>query len=248
MQGQTVVERARALHASGPVGDIPTSPLPVVLSPEATGRLCDILNRVAFSAIAYYHGSSFLREHLDVQVFDRNFNLYDDGTDQSGLPFPFDLEGAVKRRVDLILRGTPKTPALDQRQAAQLGLTPTAHAIGGNDSRAANLFLAPGNASATDLLQAADGGLWIGWLDQVECFEPGRVQIRAHLSGVRRIVDGVLAEGVPDLIWEDSLLRAFSNVLGLDNACVTRIGHDGYLGGCTAPGVAIGGVTGLRMA
>jgi len=36
---------------------------------------------VAFSAISYYQGSSFLRQHLDVQVFDRAINLRDDATD-----------------------------------------------------------------------------------------------------------------------------------------------------------------------
>ena len=215
LDGQTVVDRARPRHASGPLDETPSGPLPIVLSPEATCEVCDILNRVAFSAVAYYHGSSFLREHLDVQVFDRSFNLYDDGTEAAGLPFPFDLEGTAKRRVDLIHKGTPKTPALDQRQAAQLGLTPTAHAIGGNDARASNLFLTAGDLSEQELLQAADGGLFIGWLDEAECFEPGRVQIRAKARGVRRIVDGALDRGVPDLIWEDSLLRALSNLLGI---------------------------------
>ena len=246
--GQSVVDRARSRHASGPVDEVPDSPLPIVLSPEAAGELCDILNRVAFSAVAYYHGSSFLREHLDVQVFDRKFSLSDDGTNPRGLPFPFDLEGTAKRRVDLIHKGTPKTPALDQRQAAKLGLTPTAHAIGGNDARASHLFLSANESTEPELLQAADGGLWIGWLDQVECFEPGRVQIRARASGVRRIVDGALAQGAPNLIWEDSLLRALSNLMGIGNSRVIRISHDGFLGGIAAPSVAIAGVGSLRLA
>jgi predicted Zn-dependent protease len=247
LDGQAVVDRARSRHASGPVAEIPPTPLPIVLSPEATCEVCDILNRVAFSAVAYYHGSSFLREHLDVQVFDRSFNLYDDGTQADGLPFPFDLEGTAKRRVDLIHKGTPKTPALDQRQAAQLGLTPTAHAIGGNDARASNLFLATGELSEQELLQTADGGLYIGWLDQAECFEPGRVQIRARARGVRRIVDGALERGIPDLVWEDSLLRALSNLLAVGRDPTVRIGQDGLLGGITAPAIVIAGVTGLQL-
>ena len=245
---QSVVDRARNRHASGPVHEVPDGPIPIVLSPEATGELCDILNRVAFSAVAYYHGSSFLREHLDVQVFDRKFNLFDDGSDPEGLPFPFDLEGTAKGRVDLIHKGTPKTPALDQRQAAQLGLTPTAHAIGGNDARASNLFLSVDESTESELLQAADGGLWIGWLDQVECFEPGRVQIRARASGVRRIVNGELAQGVPNLIWEDSLLRALSNLMRIGDSRVIRISRDGFLGGISTPSIAIAGVSGLRLA
>jgi predicted Zn-dependent protease len=241
-----VFERAQQRNASGPEGDLSPGPQPVVLSAEATAGLCDILNRVAFSAVSYYQGSSFLREHLDVQVFDRAFNLRDDATDPAGLPFPFDLEGTAKRPVDLILKGAPKTPALDQRQAAQLGLEATAHAIGGNDARAMNLFLAPGDMSEAQLLQAADGGLWIGWLDRVECFEPSRVQIRSLARGVRRITGGSLAEGLPDLIWEDSLLRAFSNLLGVGSQSVVRLSHDGFLGGISTPPLAIADATNLR--
>ena len=242
----SVFERAKQRHASGPEGELVTGPQPVVLSPEATAGLCDILNRVAFSAVSYYQGSSFLREHLDVQVFDRAINLRDDATDPAGLPFPFDLEGSAKHPVDMILKGAPKTPALDQRQAAQLGLEATAHAIGGNDARAMNLYLAPGELPEKELLRAAEGGLWIGWLDQVECFEPSRVQIRAHARGVRRIREGKLAEGLPDLIWEDSLLRAFSNLLGVGAEPVVRISHDRVLGGISTPALAIADTSNFR--
>jgi predicted Zn-dependent protease len=241
-----VFERAKQRHASGQEADLTSGPRPIVLSAEATAGLCDILNRVAFSAVSYYQGSSFLREHLDVQVFDRAIHLRDDATDPSGLPFPFDLEGTAKRPVDLILKGAPKTPAVDQRQAAQLGLEATAHAIGGNDARAMNLYLAPGDLSEEQLLEAAEGGLWIGWLDQVECFEPSRVQVRAVARGVRRIADGKLAEGLPDLVWEDSLLRAFSNLLGVGSEPVLRISHDGVLGGISTPAMAIADTTNLR--
>ena len=248
LKPEAIIERARQRHASGSVGEIPAGPHSVVFSPEAACQVCDILNRVAFSAIAYYHGSSFLREHLDVQVFDRAFNLRDDGTEARGLPFPFDLEGTAKRPVDLIRQGTPKTPAVDQRQAAQLGLSATAHAIGGNDARAMNLFMLPGDSSNEQLLESGNDGIWIGWLDGVECFEPGRVQIRGHARGVRRITDGKLGKGLPDLIWQDSLLRAMSNLTGIGSSSAVQISHDGFLGGISAPSVAIDGVGGLHIA
>ncbi len=241
-----IVDRARGVSGSGPVGELPTDTIPAVLSPEVMIALCDILNRVALSAVAYYEGSSFLRQHLNVQVFDRDFHFRDDATDPRGLPFPFDLEGSAKRPVELIFKGTPKTPALDHRQAALLGLAPTAHAIAGNDARALNLFLLPGEMDDRDLVQAADGGVWLGWIDHLECFEPARVQFRAHVRGVRRIRNGTLAESLPDVVWEDGLLRAFSSVLGLGRRAVLRASHDGYLGGISAPAAAIPGVSDLR--
>jgi predicted Zn-dependent protease len=210
-----------------------------VLSGEAVAELCDLINRKAFSAAAYYEGDSLLREHLGVQVFDRALNLRDDATDPAGLAFPFDLEGTPKRPVDLIQDGTPRTPALDQRQAAVLGLPPTAHAIGGADARAENLFLLPGGQDEKELLDRADGGLWVGWLDSLECYEPQRLQIRAVLRGVRRIRDGALAESLPDLVWESSLLRALSSLEGIGSRAVRALGGEGVLGGISAPPLAI---------
>lgn len=247
LEPERVSERARSRHASGPVGDPPTGSVSALLSPEATIQLLDILNRAAFSAISYYRGSSFLRQHLDVQVFDRSIHLRDDGTNLEGLPFPFDLEGSAKRPVDLIFKGSPKTPALDQRQAAQLGLPPTAHAIGGNDARAENLFLLPGDTPEDQMLLVADGGIWIGSLEHLECYEPTRAQIRAHARGVRRIERGQLGQGLPDLLWEDSLLRAFSSLLALGAEPVVWSPRAGFFGAISAPSLAISGVSGLEI-
>ena len=243
-----MVERALERHTTGEAAELPAAPVSVVLSPEATSALIDILNRVAFSAVSYYSGSSFLREHLDVQVFDRSINLRDDAADPQGLPFPFDLEGSPKKPLHLILKGSPKTPALDQRQAAQLGLSPTGHAIGGNDARAMNLFLDPGSVDESDLVQQTGDGLWIDWLDGVECFEPARVQIRANARGVRRIESGRIISSLPDVVWEDSLLRAFSNLIGVANTPIQRISADGFLGGVSTPCIAFSGVSQLRPA
>lgn len=240
---ESLIERAQSRHAQGPIEDLPAGPFPVLLSAAAVIELVDILSQTSFSAISYYEGTSFLREHINIQVFDRRFHLKDDGTDPAGLPFPFDLEGTAKHPVDLIEKGAPKTPTLDQRQAAVLGLPPTAHAIGGNNARAENLFLMPGTDSWEDLLSACDGGVFIGWLDDLEIIEPRRVGFRARARGARRIHNGQLGAAVPDFIWEDSLLREFSALQGIGADTARRLGDDGYLGGISAPAVAVGAVT-----
>jgi predicted Zn-dependent protease len=243
----TIVERARADHGSGETVEPSLDKVPIVLSPEATIRLFSMLNQAAFTASAYHDGSSFLREHMGTQVFDRRLHLRDDATDGSGLPFPFDLEGSLKGPIDLIVKGTPRTPALDQRQAALLGLQPTAHAVAGNDAQAQNLFLLPGEDSRDDLLQVANGGLYIGWLDRVECFDPLRVRFRAKARGVRRIEEGALGAPVADLVWEDTLLRSLSNVSGLGSEVVTWACGDSFDAVATAPAVALADIVGLGL-
>ncbi len=234
-----VFDRARARRGRDEVGEQPAEPTAAVLSPEAACQLVELLNQEAFSAVAYHEGHSLLREHLGVQVFDRAISLRDDATDPQGLPFPFDLEGTPKRPVELIERGIPRTPALDQRQAAVLGLQPTGHAIGGADARAENLFLLPGEHDDDALLGLADGGIWVGQLDSLECFEPRRLRVRGVLRGVRRIRDGRLAEPLPDMVSQTSLLRAFASIAGIGSLASRSLGASGYLGGISAPALTI---------
>ena len=44
----------------------------------ATISLCDLLNTTSFSAKAYYDGTTLLREHMNIQVFDRRIHLRDE--------------------------------------------------------------------------------------------------------------------------------------------------------------------------
>ena len=220
-------------------------PVPLLLAPEAVVSLVELLSREALSAKSYHDGISFLREHLGVQVFDRSLDLRDDATDPHGIAFPFDLEGSAKRPVELIVKGAPKSPTLDLRQAAVLGLPSTAHAIGGNDSQALNLFLEGGELDEAELLRRADGGLWIGALDRIETLEPRRLLFRARASRVRRIRQGRLGRAVPPLRWEDSLLRALSDVAGIGREPTVCLTGDRYLGGASAPALALGPVAGL---
>lgn len=246
LDAATVVERARAVNGPTEVGQLEEKGTrPVVLSPEATIELVDLLNRTELSARAYREGTSMLRQHLGVQVFDRAINLTDDGCRPTGLAFPFDLEGSAKHRVNLIVDGAPKTPALDERQAALLGLPPTASAVAGSDALAENLFLEPGEHRLEELLAAADGGIWIGWLDRAECYDPSRGLMLTRARGVRRIRESGLAESLPDLRWEESLLGLLARPLQVaDNACCwTR--DDGLFGGITAPSLGLTEVSGL---
>jgi len=240
-----VAERARRYRATEVVDELPAADTPIVLAAECVADLCTILKQHAFSACSYQNGTSFLRQHLGDQVFDRRLHLLDDGTDPAALPFPFDLEGTAKQPVDLIAGGTPRTPALDQRQAAVLGLPPTGHSITGNDAQAENLFLIPGGPQDARPLEAADGGLWLGSFRDLECYDPQRLMIRARAGGVRRIEGGRLGVGLPDVIWEDSLLRVLSSLLAIGSkpvVCPTAT----LLGGISAPALAVAAGGSLR--
>ncbi|MYB19504.1 MAG: hypothetical protein F4Y16_11040 [Holophagales bacterium] len=243
-----LVETARERRAPAGPASTPPSGAPVLLAPEATIELVELLNLHAFSSRSIVEGESFLLQHTDVQVFDRRLDLADDACRESGLPFPFDLEGISKVPVELVSAGVPRTPALDTATAARVGLSPTCHCAGGEEAYPLNMFLRPGEHSEEDLFRIADGGVWVSRLDEVECFDPARMRVRARARGVRRLREGRLAEPVIDLVWEDSLLRVFSNLLGIGATCFCRPSRDGFLGGTSAPALAVADVDGLTAA
>ena len=246
---EKVIDRARARRGTEARGELPReATFPVVLAPEATAQLLDVVNRRSLTAWDYELGDTFLREFLGVQVFDRSLELVDDATDPEGLPFPFDLEGTAKRRVPIIEHGVPRTPALDQFHAARWGLPPTPHACAGDDARFEHLALEAGDAQMDTLLAAADGGIWIGRLERLECFEPQRLRIRALARGCRRIEGGQRTRSVPDVAWETNLLQTLGHVAAVGHERTLLTDPSGEFGGIRAPALALADVGGFRSA
>ncbi len=237
-----------ASAASGSPDDLPPGPLPLLLAPEATAALVDLLNRLALSSAAFAENASVLSGRLGQQVFHPMVSLCDDGTDPRGLPFPFDLAGDARRPVDLIEDGVFLTPALDAALAERLGRTPTAHAVALDESLAIHLFFRPGPCDEGEVLRRTDGGLWVGSLAGLACFDRRELRFRALARGVRRIEAGALGRAVPDLVWEASLGGVFTQVLGAGREVVVVGGDEPLLGGISAPALAIGPTGSLQVA
>lgn len=251
LRPEELVARARRLCAGaressdrGMERDIGAD-VPLVLSPEAAAQLLDLLNTFALAGRAYLDGTSLLTRHRNVQVFDRCVHLFDDGRRTPGVPFPFDLEGSPKVACDLIVDGKPSTPALNQHQGAEAGLTPTAQSIGGHDALFGNLFLACGELSEDELWRIADGGVFVGWLDPVECLEPTQLRFRTVARSLRRIRDGALADAVSDQLWESSLPGALGRLRGLGRDAVIRSVRSTPLGAVSAPAIVLDRADGL---
>lgn len=245
-----LLARARERHSEVPEGaeppNEPVPPTPVLLSPESTAALLDLLNRRALTSTSFHHGTSCLRDSLGVLVFHPAFSLRDDGTDPRGLPFPFDLLGSARRPIDLIANGVFLTPAVDDRLARQLDRPPTPHLVAPDEAAASHLFLVPGETPDEQLLANSEGGLWIAALDPLESYNPYDLRFRATARGVRRIEGGRPGAALPDLIWEDDLRTLLSGPLAVGNEPVT-VGES-LFGGITAPVLAFERASGFRPA
>ncbi|MGD2114292.1 MAG: metallopeptidase TldD-related protein [Acidobacteriota bacterium] len=251
-----VLDRARQRAAApGPAGPdpgggassaLPTAEAPILFSPEAAASLVALLVRKAFSSSAFDSERSPLAGLLGEHVFAPEIDLVDDGLDPAGLPFPFDLLGRPRERIELVTAGVPRTPAVDEHLAARLGRRPTPHALGPEDARPIHPFLLPRHPPE-EVMAAAEGGLWIAGFEELECFDPGRIAVRGRSIGARRVRGGELAEPVPAVIWEDSLLRLFSKVRALGGTPVV-LAEDGGMGGVSAPMVCAAGAERLTRA
>jgi len=242
---------ARARRRQGPpeVVPPPEGPAPLALSQESTAGLLELLNRQAFTSESFHSGVSFLRERLGQPVFHAAVNLRDDPTDPRGLPFPFDLLGAAARPVDLVAGGVALTPAVDDRLARELGVPPTPNRVAPDAAVPGHLFLLPGSASESELLRAAEGGLWAGALEPLEVYDAHALRFRAVIRGARAVTSGgVLGRSLPDLIWEDDLPGILSRVLAVGSELVPIATGAGLFRATTAPMLAVGGVSGLRFA
>jgi PmbA protein len=236
---QQVRERARRRHGPADVVPPPGEPTPLLLAQEAVAALVELLNRQALRADAFHSGLSFLHDRLGQPVFHPAIHLRDDPTDPRGLPVPFDLLGAAVRPLDMIAGGRALTPAIDDQLARLLGRAPTAQRTAPGEAAAGHLFLLPGEAAESDLLRAAEGGLWIAALDPLEAFDPRALRFRAVARGVRQVQGGALGASLPDLIWEDDLPALLNRVLAVGSDLVTVATGVGLLAATTAPMLAV---------
>lgn len=239
-----VIERARSRRAGDDAaGSLGVGPA-AVLSPEAVARLIELFAHHALSARSFHDGTSPLRAALGEQALDPALTLIDRPGDPAGLPFPFDFFGAGKEPLAMIEAGVLRTPAVDSELAPALGLLPTHHAIGPDDARPGNLFLTAGALDLAGLLAAAGDGVWIGWLDDLRCFDPGGLRFRATARGLREIRGGRLGGPLPDRPWEGRLLDLLSRVAGLGAEPVCHAAGDGVLEAVTTPALALPGPAG----
>lgn len=223
----------------------------LVLSEQCAAALLELLNRHGLAAAAQRDAGGCLHGRLGELLFAPCLSLRDDGNDPRALPFPFDLAGWLKRRVDLIVDGVFMTPAVDSRLAHQLGRQPTPHAMAPDESIAANLILLPGARAAlpeAEMLRQAEDGIWVGAFGSLECFDPRRLRFRALALGVRRIAGGVLGPPLPDLVWEDDLPAALARAHAVGDRPLAIASRDMLFGATAAPLLALRGAERLSVA
>ncbi|WP_339633866.1 TldD/PmbA family protein [uncultured Sneathiella sp.] len=144
---------------------MPSGQVPVVFSNRVSASILGHFSgAIAGAAIA--RGTSFLKDRMGEQVFPDNIRIIDDPHRSRGAASkPFDGEGVVNKRLDLVKGGTLQSWILNTSSAKQLGLRTNGRATRGTasppGSGTTNLYMEAGNLSLEELIGDIKSGLFI---------------------------------------------------------------------------------------
>ncbi|HWU04452.1 MAG TPA: metallopeptidase TldD-related protein, partial [Novosphingobium sp.] len=190
---------------------VKSGPMPVVFDPRVGGSLIGhLVGAMSGSSIA--RRASFLLGREDEQLFDSAIAIVDDPLRLRGLRSrPFDGEGLVTGRRDLVAGGRLTGWLMDSASARQLGMAPTGHASRGGSGAPgvapSNLHLEPGQLSPAQLMADIAEGVFI-----TELIGHGVNGVTGDYSrGASgfRIVNGEVCEAVAEFTIAGNLIDMF---------------------------------------
>ncbi|MEE2654202.1 MAG: TldD/PmbA family protein [Pseudomonadota bacterium] len=145
-----------------------TSNLPVIYDWRVSASLLRHLTG-AINGAGIARGTSFLKEKLGKQVFNKKITIYDDPHRKRGISSkPFDGEGIETRPKAIIKEGKLTTWLLDLASARQLGLSTTGNAARGTGGppspSSTNIYMEPGDVSVRELISDIKEGFFVNEL------------------------------------------------------------------------------------
>jgi len=219
----------------------------VVLDPYATVDLLQMLGLPGMSGRAIVEGRSWISERIGQQSMNEAVSIWDDGLDASGVPQPFDSEGAPKQRLEIVREGVVKGGVYDRETAAQQNIESTGHALSPDfppmirmySPLPTNLFMAPGDQSTREMIESTDRGLYITRFHYTRHVHPRDCVVTGMTrDGVYLIENGEIQGAVKDFRFTQSYVEALNNVEAIGSE--TRLIVDDFLrAAVSAPAVKI---------
>lgn len=233
----------KALRSRNP-RPLPAGEYPVVLEHYATADIVSIMGYLAFSALAVQEGRSFMAGKFGQPIMSTQISIWDDGLDPSGLPLPFDFEGAPKKRVDLIKAGVAVGVVHDSATALKDGVASTGHSLPMPNPQGPfplNLFMAAGSDSLDDLIRGLDRGLLVTRFHYTVPVHPAKAVVTGMTrDGTFWVEKGEIAYPVKNLRFTESYLDAFNRVEAIGKEAHLLLSRF-EIGGVRTPAVRLAG-------
>lgn len=196
----------------------------VVLSPRAVGTLMSFLAYMGFSAMPYQDGESFVKYHLNEQIFDKKLSVKDNPRSaETFFALPIDGEGVPKKTMHLVDKGvvSEKSICYDSFTAGkEKGRKSNGHSVPPIGPSypfprplPINLIADAGDASIEEMISETKHGIFVTRFHYTNPAEP----TKAVLTGLTRdgtflIEKGKVTKPVVNLRYTDSMLSALKDI------------------------------------
>lgn len=220
---------------------------PVILLPEAVAQMFSFLGPYAFSSNAVENFRLWMDKNG--KKFPEILYIWDDAYEQIGMSAPFDGEGVLKKRVDLIKGGELRSMVYDTRMAAKYGKESTGHGSSvkqtispllphiSSNCRPANLIMMQGIHSIEDMIAGMSSGIIVTAFHYNRLVDQaGVVATGTTCGGTFLTENGKVSGQICDMRYTQSFLEALQNVE--DVGCIREI-HRDITGIYTVPAVKI---------
>ncbi len=245
-----VGERAAAaleqiVEAGDPV-PLPDGTTDVVFGGLATGELIGFIPSFGFTAPAVLAGVSPVLTTPGAKLVAPAVTVADDALAGVGLPFPFDLEGTPKQRVELIAAGRVGGAISDLATAAATGGRSTGHAHIAREMspepEAANLVMAAGTESEEELIAGVERGVYVQrlWYNRLVDARTGTV-LGTTRDACFLIEDGRLTTPLRGGRFTESVIGALRRTDGIGRRQVSQPVMNVWNGCATAPAIRVRG-------
>jgi len=211
-----LAERAaqKALQSKNPQ-DIAPGKYTVILEPAAVLDLLGFLV-LDFGGLAVHEQRSFLTGRVDEKVFGDNISFRDDVFHPSQTGAPFDGEGILRQRVNIVKKGLVKSLVYARQTAHKLGTQPTGHGFPlPNEYGEAplNIVMEGARSSIEDMVTSTPNGLLVTRFWYIREVDP----YQKILTGMTRdgtfwIEDGQVRHGVKNLRFNQSVVEMLRQV------------------------------------
>jgi len=210
----------KAVRSENPV-DIDSGQYTVILEPAALGQLLLFLAFIGFGSGTFVQHRSFMAGSIGEQITSDLITVRDDIYNPRMQGMPFDYEGVIKKKVDLIVDGIAKGVVSDSGDARKMGTESTGHAHIATKSFTPypkHVVMEPGDKSVKDMIGSIPRGIYITHFWYVNYLNPMRTMVTGLTrDGTFFIEEGKVTKPIVNMRMNQSILEALTNCRMLSN-------------------------------
>lgn len=219
----------KALANCDPI-EVPPGKYRVILEPSA---VLDLLMYLSwdFAATSHLDKLSCFVGRVGEKVFGENISIVDDCTHPLQSGAPFDGEGLVRQKVNLVENGVLKNLVCGRRSAKKMGLKETGHGLSEPNAEGeipVNLVFSGGDSSLEDMIAGEERAILLTRVWYIREVDPtSKIVTGMTRDGSFLIEDGKIVAALKNLRFNQSLIDLLNNVVKLGPAQRVAGGEEG---------------------